>query len=335
MSHKGETDLVSVVICAYNNWPDLEITIASALHQSYPLIEVIVVDNSSTDATQQEVPSRFGASVRYIRQGNRECAGAYNAGLAVAQGEFVQFVDGDDVLAPNKIQKQLEVFSANPQLDIVYGDVRTFQTSAGVANWTDVTMVAEDDMLGSLTAPHGIWLNTLGVLFRRAALERVGPWDETLYIEDADYFLRAAWAGCHFGHCPDSPMGFKRLRRGQKTEDFDAMECGQDAVWKKALGYITREPYRGMLAARIAEYKLRRVVFREKMPRRQALIQLKDARSLSPNTISRLTYLTSCIAVILPGGRSFVRIPWLTPTRRILARLLNFQAASTSEKHNK
>src|SRR5579859_2411960 len=109
---------VSVVICAWNNWPDLEMTIESALHQSHQPLEVIVVDNSSTDATHQEVPSRFGQRVRYIRQPNKECAGAYNTGFAVARGEYIQFVDGDDVLAPNKIEKEMEVFRANPELDI-------------------------------------------------------------------------------------------------------------------------------------------------------------------------------------------------------------------------
>src|SRR5581483_3839019 len=123
--------LVSVVVCTYNNWPDVELTIQSALHQSYRPLEVIVVDNSSTDATGDEVPKRFVGSVRYIRQPNRDCAGAYNAGFAIAKGEFIQFVDGDDVLAPNKIRKQLEVFRSDPETDIVYGDVRMFQTAAG------------------------------------------------------------------------------------------------------------------------------------------------------------------------------------------------------------
>src|SRR5258708_37209981 len=120
--------LVSIVVVAYNNWPDLELAIDSALYQSYPNIEVIVIDNSSTDATSQAVPNRFGARVRYIRQPNRGCAGAYNAGLDLASGEFIQFVDGDDVLAPGKIQRQVDVFRTRPDLDIVYGDIRMVQT---------------------------------------------------------------------------------------------------------------------------------------------------------------------------------------------------------------
>src|SRR5947209_19653147 len=102
--------LVSIVVCTYNNWPDVELTIASALHQSYRPVEVIGVDNSSTGITPTEVPKHFGQSVLYIRQPNKECAGAYNTGFGVSRGEFIQFLDGDDVLAPNKIHKQVEVF---------------------------------------------------------------------------------------------------------------------------------------------------------------------------------------------------------------------------------
>ncbi len=309
-------------------------TIASALQQSYRSVEVIVVDNSSTDATPEEVPKPFGTMVQYIRQPNSDCAGAYNAGCAVARGEFVQFIDGDDVLAPNKIEKQLQVFRERPRLDFVYGDVRTFQSMAGMASWTDLETLSGEDMLERLVAPQGIWLDTLGVLSRREALERVGSFDETLYVEDADYWLRAAWAGCRFGYCACSPMGFKRLRPGQKMKNSAAMERGLEAVWSKALGYIDREPYRSLLAAKIADDKLRRVIFRNRIPRRQALAYLAEARAASPTTISARTYVACCIAVTVPGGRSLARLSWISPIRRTLARLLHFRAASIRPQEN-
>ena len=126
-------ELVSIVVCAYNNWPDLELAIQSALCQSHQPVEVVVVDNSSTDATPVEVRARFGARIRYIRQANLGDSGAYNTGLKVARGEFLQFLDGDDVLAPNKIEKQLEVFRWDPDAEIVFGGVRHFQSLAGEA----------------------------------------------------------------------------------------------------------------------------------------------------------------------------------------------------------
>ena len=150
--------LVSVVICAYNNWPDLELAIHSALHQSYQPIEVIVVDNSSTDATQEEVPRLFGGAVRYIRQPNTGDSGAYNTGMRIAKGEFLQFMDGDDFIAPNKIEKQMAMFRANPMADIVYGDTRRFQSLPGLVQrqWRDVDMEDYDDILAVLDAFGGI-----------------------------------------------------------------------------------------------------------------------------------------------------------------------------------
>jgi glycosyltransferase involved in cell wall biosynthesis len=323
--------LVSVVICAYNNWPDVELTIASALNQSYRPLEVIVVDNSSTDQTPQEVPTRFGSRLHYLHQPNRGDSGAYNTGFEVAQGEFVQFVDGDDVLAPNKIEKQMEVFRTDPSLDIVYGDIRTFQTLAGPANWKDVGTQPEDDMLHALLVPekHGAGISALGALFHRRALERLGPWDETLYSSDTDYWLRAAWATCRFGHCPGSPTGFSRVRPGQMSANVFALTRGLEAVWDKALGYVTREPYRGLIAAGLAETKFHLAVSRYQMTRREALAKLASARAISPQRVSAPAYAAACAAIVVPGGTALVRSKRLRPIRRVLARMLHYRRPQT------
>jgi glycosyltransferase involved in cell wall biosynthesis len=301
--------LVSVVVCAWNNWPDLEMTIESALHQSYRSIEVIVVDNSSTDETANEIPGRFGGRVRYLRQPNKDCAGAYNAGYAVATGEFVQFVDGDDVLAPNKIEKQVEMFRADPKLDIVYGDVRMFQTTAGVATWNDPPTREERDMLHALLRPApGIC--ALGTLFHRRVMERVGAWDENLYIEDHDYFLRAAWAGCEFGHCSSVPLGFARERIGQKTKNDLAMAAGAVALWEKTLSYVTREPYRRLVAVELARCRLN-LALSKNTSSREAIKNLALARAASPELVSLLWYALFRTSIVLPALRS----PWLRPIR--------------------
>ncbi|OFW10657.1 MAG: hypothetical protein A3H27_03240 [Acidobacteria bacterium RIFCSPLOWO2_02_FULL_59_13] len=315
--------LVSVVVCSYNNWPDVEMAIASALHQSYQPLEVIVVDNSSTDATPDEVPRRFGRSVHYMRQPNRQWTGAYNAGFGVARGEYIQFLDGDDVLAPNKVEKQVEVFRTNRELDIVYGDVRLFQTLGGVANWKDTATEPEDDMLRALVAPKEEWggLTILGMLFHRKALERVGPLDERLYIGDIDFWLRAAYAGCRFGHCPGSLLAFYRIRPGQMTKDLPALAHGLEAVWEKALGYVEREPYRSLIAATVARQRFGRALSQDRLSRQERLAMLALARATSPETISAFACAAVQAAMLLPAGP--VRSRWLRPIRRwVLARLL-------------
>jgi len=318
--------LVSIVICAYNNWPDVEMTIESALNQSHHPVEVIVVDNSSMDATPEEVPKRFCPAVRYVRQPNRHYAGACNTGFELASGEFIQFVAGDDVLAPNKIEKQVEIFRANPGLDIVYGDVRMFQTLAGVANWTDVESKPEQDYLKAFIDTDEQWtgITALGVLFHRKAIEKVGPWDESMYVEDLDYWLRATWAGCRFGYCAGSPMGFVRLWPGQKTNNKLAMSRGMEAVWEKALGYVTREPYRGLIAANLARSRFYLALTRNQMTTREASAKLALARATSPGTISALAYAAGYATIILPGGFILTRSRRLRPIRWLLARLLRY-----------
>jgi hypothetical protein len=302
--------LVSVVVCAWNNWPDLEMTIESALHQSYQPVEVIVVDNSSTDATAEEVPSRFGHRVRYIRQSNKDTAGAYNAGFEVARGEYIQFVDGDDVLAPNKIEKQMEVFQVDPELDIVYGDARMFQTQAGVANWIDPSTQPEDDIWRALISSH-VGISALGTLWHRRSIEKVGQWDESLYVEDLDYLLRSAWAGCRFAHSSGGPMGFSRVRHGQKTEDSPAIQSGLEAVWSKALGYVTLEPYRGRIAAELARLRFNMALSRD-ITKQEALSTLALARASSPETVPMSMYVVTRAAILAP----LIRTRWLRRIRR-------------------
>ena len=318
--------LVSIVICAYNNWPDVEMTIESALNQSHHPVEVIVVDNCSMDATPEEVPERFCPPVRYVRQRNKNYAGACNTGFDLASGEFIQFVAGDDVLAPNKIEKQVEILHANPDLDIVYGDVRMFQTLAGVANWTDVESKPELDYLKAFIHTDKQWtgITALGMLFHRKAIEKVGPWDESMYVEDLDYWLRATWAGCHFGYCAGSPMGFVRLWPGQKTKNKFAMSRGMESVWDKALGYITLEPYRSLIAEKLAKARFYMAVSRRQMNISEALEKLALARANSPKKVSALAYAFGYAAIILPGGSFLMRSQFLRPVRRLLARLLHY-----------
>jgi len=321
--------LVSIVICAYQNWPDVEMTIESALQQTYQPIEVIVVDNSSTDPTSREIPERFGGRVRYVCQPNRECGGAYNTGFDLANGEFVQFVDGDDLLAPNKIAKQMKFFEANPELDIVYGDVRRFQTLPGAANWVDEPAQPEPDMLGRLVLSNGgpNGLDSVGMLFRRRVLERIGRWDESLFFEDFDYWLRAANAGCRFGYCPGSLMGFARKHPSQKTKNETAVSRGYEAVLEKALGYITREPYRSVIVAGIADRKYQAAVARAGMTRREAWAQLAQTRVLSPGTISAAAWAFAWTIIAVPGGSALVRCRWLRHVRRGMAWLLRYRSS--------
>lgn len=317
------TGLVSVIIVSFNNWPDLELAVESALQQSYHPVEIIVVDNGSIDETAAEIAQRFGRLVRFVRQPNLGDAGAYNTGIRLGAGEFLQFIDGDDFLAPNKIKKQVTVLLADPEVDIVYGDVRCFQTLAGVPGWTDWDTKEYEDILDVLVSPdgNGAGLMAHSALFRRTVFERVGLWDQTLYVADQDYWLRAAWAGCRFKYCAGS-LCFHRKRPGQMSADVVACMRGIEEVWSKALGYISGESYRAKLAARLARLRFYEAVSQIDIDRDAALSKLALARTTDEEAIPPLAYVIGRLLITFPGGRHLARAKWLRPARRRIARLL-------------
>jgi glycosyltransferase involved in cell wall biosynthesis len=318
--------LASIVIVGYNNWPDLEMAIQSALSQSHEPVEVIVVDNDSSDETSEEVPRRFGERIRYIRQNNRRDSGAYNTGYRVAQGEFIQFLAGDDVLAPNKIEKQIQIFRENPDAQIVYGDIRTFNDLPGPARWSDHNSEDYEDMLAALLHPQQECAegSVLGTLFHRTAVERIGPWDESLYTADADYWLRGAWIGCRFRRCPGALVGFSRERPGQMTADSSAMMHGIEDVWTKAMSYIDREPYRSMLSRKLARVRYYLAISKDGMTLRESLAKLEQSRQACPSLVSFPIYLIGGLLIVLPGGRHLVTAARLRFLRRAIARALGY-----------
>lgn len=114
--------MVSVIIPTYNRHAFLADAIDSVLAQTYTDLEVIVVDDGSTDSTALMVKERFGPDprVRYFYQNNAERCVARNRGIAESRGEFLAFLDSDDLWLPSKIEKQVRLFADNPDVGMVY-----------------------------------------------------------------------------------------------------------------------------------------------------------------------------------------------------------------------
>ena len=325
--------LVSIVIVAHNDWPHLELAIESALNQSYPHVEVIVVDNDSSDLTSREVPTRFGDRVAFRRQPNRFEGGGRNTGFDMASGEFIQFLDADDFLAPNKIAKQVAAFESDPDADIVYGDFRVFGLPGvdyGEGNTQDF-----DDFLLALLSPEGNGAGLLvhSALFRRRAVERVGPWDETIPTSDQDYWLRAAAKGCTFKHCPGS-LCFYRRRPGQMSSRPIGMLRDMELTWTKALSYVEDEPYRRLLVTRLARRRFVLALIDDSVDRRRARVELRRARECSPDTISGLALAVAYVLTSVPGGLALARARSQRPVRALGGRLLGLgdRAVAASRK---
>jgi hypothetical protein len=123
--------LVSVVVPTYDRAALVGEAIASALAQDIDDLEVVVVDDGSTDGTR-EVVSRFDSRVRYLRQRNRGAAAARNLGVAAARGRYVAFLDSDDVWVPEKLSVELAIFARLPAVDAVISDSDQWQDGVRV-----------------------------------------------------------------------------------------------------------------------------------------------------------------------------------------------------------
>lgn len=223
MTHDSRTQdelpLVSVVIPAYNCAQYLGRAINSALGQTYPNIECIVVDDGSTDETAEVIGS-FGTRIRSIRQANAGASAARNAGIAAATGRYIAFLDADDYWLATKISNQIEVFRAHPDLVLVscgFSWQRPHeakqQTSATVPPFQADRVTVFQTLTQLLRNPY---LGTPTVMVEADAVKAIGGFDPSLPVaEDIDLYFRLC---AHRSYAfLDQPLARFQLRYGSLT----------------------------------------------------------------------------------------------------------------------
>lgn len=200
---QGTGRLVSVIVPVYNGARYLSESLDSALAQDYSGLEVVVVDDGSTDDTPailERYVQRHGGRVRGIRQANRGAAAARNAALLAARGEYIAFLDADDLWAPNKVGIQVRHLERHPDVDLVYSAWTVVESTAAAAR---ARAMMADTSDGEIDEAGSGWLynelltdcllHTTTVILRRRLLESVGLFDAELRRgQDYDYWLRAS-----------------------------------------------------------------------------------------------------------------------------------------------
>lgn len=198
-----EVGLVSVIIPTYNRVVLLEEALQSVINQTYRPVECIVVDDGSTDHTNKLVKKYIelnneSFTTKYIYQKNSGSQIARNAGTLLSSGEFIQYLDSDDILYPDKISKQVQFLKANTICDGVFGNWRTGNQLKNEM----VTAYESEDMIDQMLT--GRCIHTLSFLMRRSLVEKIGPWDITLKRnQEIDYHLMGLLTGakyCYFDH---------------------------------------------------------------------------------------------------------------------------------------
>lgn len=193
--------LVSIVIPTKNRRELLRETLASVVAQTYPHWEAIVVDDGSTDGTEELVQAKAATQnrIRFVRreqkpQGASTCR---NIGVSNAKGKYVVFLDSDDLLAPTCLEQRIKVMEQNPKLDFAVFLTGVFHRVPGDSPhlWNNFT---EEDDLDRFLRQDTPW-HTSGPIWQKTSLARIGLWDErALCWQDWEFHIRSIVAGLNY-----------------------------------------------------------------------------------------------------------------------------------------
>ncbi|MEE4113452.1 MAG: glycosyltransferase, partial [Desulfobacteraceae bacterium] len=205
MDHRPPTPRVSVIIPTHNRSWCLPEAIDSVLSQTYENLELIVVDDGSTDDTPALL-ARYGSRLRCLRQTNQGVSAARNRGLQAAKGTLIAFLDSDDIWQPEKLTRQVEFFNRQPAAKICQTEETWIRRGVRVnpkrrhrkpSGW-----IFEASLALCLVSPSA-------VMMRRELLEEMGGFDESLpACEDYDLWLRVSLR--YPIHLIDEPLVIKR-----------------------------------------------------------------------------------------------------------------------------
>ena len=223
---------ITVIIPAYNSMPYIMETLENLFQQTYQDFEVIVVNDGSTDKTQEYVSSLNEPRLRLINQTNQGCAVARNTGIYHAKGEYIAFLDDDDLWDTSKLEKQLHCIEQNPEIGLVYTWVEYIDERGKFTGKVYKDSV-EGDVWQELTAHNLVECGSVP-LVRRSCFETCGVFDASLgsAIEDWDMWLRIANSH-HFGVVKEI-LVYYRQREASASKDWDAMAKGFQVVIEKA-----------------------------------------------------------------------------------------------------
>jgi glycosyltransferase involved in cell wall biosynthesis len=256
-----QQELVSVVIPVYNRTGLLEDCVASVQQQIHKSIETIIVNDGSDDGITPGVISRlareFSNVVAVTAPTNEGPGGARNRGLEAATGRYIQFLDSDDLLRPQKIARQLELLQDHPECGLSYCCTMRPYCSNPDRPWAR-TGEEISELLPSIIMrrPWG----TLSVLWRREVCDQVGKWGPTKVMEDWEYDCRAAILGVRPIHSPE-PLA---IIRDHKNPRASGMNVGFTPSVTRDYFIAHRNIYKALMASG-QDYHMKSVPFARKL----------------------------------------------------------------------
>jgi hypothetical protein len=215
--------LVSVILPCFNAGRMLRPALLSVLRQSHPDIEIICVDNNSTDgsaAAAREILTEGNRPFTLINCPAQGANHARNLGFTTARGDFIQWMDADDQLGRDKIARQVAALETVPRDDIAYGDWSSYRTAPGKPDIVDHhALRQEEDQVARTLA--GVWYPPHLYLLRRAAADRLQEnqawWPARTVATDVEYSALAALLGLRFRHVPGARVRYNIWSDGQTS----------------------------------------------------------------------------------------------------------------------
>ncbi len=190
--------LVSIIMPVYNTEKYVEQAIESVFAQTYQNIELIVIDDGSTDQSKEKIMNCFlsncsNVSTSYYYQDNKGPSTARNSGIKKSTGMYIALLDADDLYHPEKIERQLRFLESHPKIDVIYNDIQVVDANLNKLNilQSDGNFPDQDTFLTELLFRQ-IIPAPAGIMLRRKCLDRVMYNKSLIYAEDYDFLIRLA-----------------------------------------------------------------------------------------------------------------------------------------------
>jgi glycosyltransferase involved in cell wall biosynthesis len=308
-NHHSKKNLVSVIIPTFNRSEYLKEAINSVYKQSYRPIECILVDDGSTDDTSSVINSFLllidcEFQFKYIYQQNAGSQVARNKGTEAATGEYIQYLDSDDLLYPKKLEEQVSYLLKHPECDAVFGDWEsgTFESKKIIKGYISQNFIKQ--MLVLERSIH-----TSAILFRKELVDLIGLWDvELKRCQEIDFHLRGLLVGGIYHH-QSLLTGLWRYHDSERIHN----QTGADAFvkfyqkWERILK--EQELFTSEMAEIIASWYLWFFSQSKNKDYHKSLTVLEEAVRYNPNLKFYNTFKMRALRILF--GRKIALKIWL------------------------
>lgn len=236
-----KANLVSILIPSFNSENYISEAIQSAVNQTYPHIEVIIVDDGSTDNSFQIAKSFESDQLKVYQQQQKGACAARNLAFEKSSGEYIQYLDADDLLTPNKIESQIKLFNEFGDKIITNCKWGRFSNAPKKVKWEHQfinhnfetpTEWITDSWMGKGMAQTAVWLTT------RHLIEKAGPWDESLTInQDGEFFSRVLMQAEAIKFSEDAGVYYRSEIVGSITQNKNQSKTKAESLLKSYQSY--------------------------------------------------------------------------------------------------